>query len=83
MLQCLDDGLWSLAEGYCRVLCPPLTKMKNATLISTRCAEGTHDLGTSCSLKCAKGFKVKDQLELGYGLFWCTAACWHGKDFAL
>ncbi|KFP01612.1 Pappalysin-2, partial [Calypte anna] len=59
-LTCLEDGLWSLPEAYCKLECdaPPL--VANAKLLVPRCLQGNHDVGSICRYKCKPGYHVAE-----------------------
>ncbi|XP_064004195.1 pappalysin-2 [Pogoniulus pusillus] len=59
-LTCLEDGLWSLPEAYCKLECdaPPL--VANAKLLVPRCLKGNHDVGSVCRYKCKPGYHVAE-----------------------
>ncbi|KAM9378975.1 pappalysin-2 [Phaethornis superciliosus] len=61
-LTCLEDGLWSLPEAYCKLECdaPPL--VANAKLLVPRCLQGNHDVGSVCRYKCKPGYHVAENL---------------------
>ncbi|MBN3318689.1 PAPP2 protein, partial [Atractosteus spatula] len=57
-LVCLEDGLWSYPEAYCRVECGAPPTVHNAKLLVPHCEEGSHDVGTICRYKCNPGYYV-------------------------
>ncbi|XP_055497937.1 pappalysin-2-like [Leucoraja erinacea] len=57
-LKCMEDGLWSFPEAFCKVEClapPPVT---NARLLVPRCLQGSHDVGSICRYKCNPGYYI-------------------------
>uniref|UniRef100_A0A673G2A6 Pappalysin-2-like n=1 Tax=Sinocyclocheilus rhinocerous TaxID=307959 RepID=A0A673G2A6_9TELE len=57
-LVCLEDGLWSYPEAYCKIECPDPPSVPNATLLVPQCHGGGHDVGTVCRYKCNPGYYV-------------------------
>uniref|UniRef100_A0A8C2IS31 Pappalysin 2 n=1 Tax=Cyprinus carpio TaxID=7962 RepID=A0A8C2IS31_CYPCA len=57
-LVCLEDGLWSYPEAYCKIECPDPPSVLNATLLVPQCLGGGHDVGTVCRYKCNPGYYV-------------------------
>ncbi|XP_061746548.1 pappalysin-2-like [Nerophis ophidion] len=55
-LVCLEDGLWSLPEAYCKIECSELPKVLNAKLLTAECLAPSHPVGTVCHYKCQPGF---------------------------
>ncbi|XP_039591587.1 pappalysin-2 isoform X2 [Polypterus senegalus] len=57
-LDCLEDGLWSFPEAYCKLECtlPPL--VPNAKLMVPRCQQEGHSVGSICRYKCNPGYYV-------------------------
>ncbi|XP_077013201.1 pappalysin-2 [Tamandua tetradactyla] len=62
-LTCLEDGLWSLPEAYCKLECdvPPL--IPNANLLLPHCLQGNHDVGSVCKYECKPGYYVVEGAE--------------------
>nr|XP_033772401.1 pappalysin-2 [Geotrypetes seraphini] len=62
-LTCLEDGLWSLPEAYCKLECdaPPL--IANAKLLQPHGHEGNHDVGSACYYICKPGYRVAENDE--------------------
>ncbi|KAL0966049.1 hypothetical protein UPYG_G00290160 [Umbra pygmaea] len=58
-LVCLEDGLWSFPEAYCKIECPEPPVVPNAELLVPLCAGTGHDVGTVCRYKCNPGYYVK------------------------
>ncbi|NXX33972.1 PAPP2 protein, partial [Nicator chloris] len=59
-LTCLEDGLWSLPEAYCKLECDAPPAMANAKLLVPRCLQGNHDVGSVCRYKCKPGYHVAE-----------------------
>lgn len=57
-LTCLEDGLWSLPEAYCKLECDAPPVIPNANLLLPRCLQGHHDVGSVCSYECRPGYYV-------------------------
>ncbi|XP_075396602.1 pappalysin-2 [Tenrec ecaudatus] len=57
-LTCLEDGLWSLPEAYCKLECDVPPVMPNANLLLPHCLQGNHDVGSVCSYECKPGYYV-------------------------
>ncbi|XP_059840833.1 pappalysin-2-like [Hypanus sabinus] len=57
-LKCMEDGLWSLPEAYCKVECHAPPPVPNARLLVPRCLQGAHDIGSICRYKCNPGYYV-------------------------
>uniref|UniRef100_A0A3Q2YZ81 Pappalysin 2 n=1 Tax=Hippocampus comes TaxID=109280 RepID=A0A3Q2YZ81_HIPCM len=55
-LVCLEDGLWSFPEAYCKIECPEVPKVPNAELLTAECLSSSHDVGSTCRFKCNPGF---------------------------
>ncbi|KTG07046.1 hypothetical protein cypCar_00016071 [Cyprinus carpio] len=62
-LVCLEDGLWSYPEAYCKIECPDPPPVPNATLLVPQCHGGRHDVGTVCRYKCNPGYYVTGTLN--------------------
>ncbi|KTF92531.1 hypothetical protein cypCar_00036778 [Cyprinus carpio] len=62
-LVCLEDGLWSYPEAYCKIECPDPPSTLNATLLVPQCLGGGHDVGTVCRYKCNPGYYVTGTLN--------------------
>uniref|UniRef100_A0A8C2AQ58 Pappalysin 2 n=1 Tax=Cyprinus carpio TaxID=7962 RepID=A0A8C2AQ58_CYPCA len=62
-LVCLEDGLWSYPEAYCKIECPDPPSILNATLLVPQCLGGGHDVGTVCRYKCNPGYYVTGTLN--------------------
>ncbi|XP_007433988.3 pappalysin-2, partial [Python bivittatus] len=59
-ITCLEDGLWSLPEAYCKLECDPPGPVANAELLLPRCKQGNHDVGSVCRYKCKPGYHVAE-----------------------
>ncbi|XP_069793627.1 pappalysin-2 isoform X3 [Narcine bancroftii] len=57
-LKCMEDGLWSFPEAYCKVECGAPPPVANARLLVPRCLQGPHDVGSTCRYKCFSGYYV-------------------------
>ncbi|XP_066548801.1 pappalysin-2 [Amia ocellicauda] len=57
-LVCLEDGLWSSPEAYCKLECSKPPDVPTAKLLVPRCEESGHDVGTICRYKCKPGYYV-------------------------
>lgn len=62
-LECLEDGLWSFPEAYCRIECPEAPSISNARLLTANCLASGHDVGSVCRYKCNPGFYVTGSLK--------------------
>uniref|UniRef100_A0A672PEY5 Pappalysin 2 n=1 Tax=Sinocyclocheilus grahami TaxID=75366 RepID=A0A672PEY5_SINGR len=62
-LVCLEDGLWSYPEAYCKIECPDPPSVPNASLLVPQCHGGGHDVGTVCHYKCNLGYYVTGTLN--------------------
>nr|XP_019955585.1 PREDICTED: pappalysin-2 [Paralichthys olivaceus] len=62
-LVCLDDGLWSFPEAYCKIECPEVPKIPNSKLLTADCQASGHDVGSVCRYKCNPGFYVTGSLQ--------------------
>ncbi|XP_009992981.1 PREDICTED: pappalysin-2 [Chaetura pelagica] len=59
-LTCLEDGLWSLPEAYCKLECDTPPPVANAKLLVPRCLQGNHDVGSVCRYRCKPGYHVAE-----------------------
>ncbi|XP_030629408.1 pappalysin-2 [Chanos chanos] len=57
-LVCLEDGLWSSPEAYCKIECPDPPAVPNAKFLMPQCDGNGHDVGTVCRYKCNPGYYV-------------------------
>ncbi|XP_036129312.1 pappalysin-2 isoform X1 [Molossus molossus] len=55
-LTCLEDGLWSLPEAYCKLECDAPPAIPNASSLLPRCLQGHHDVGSACRYECKPGY---------------------------
>ncbi|KAB0376892.1 hypothetical protein FD755_011336, partial [Muntiacus reevesi] len=62
-LTCLEDGLWSLPEAYCKLECDAPPVIPNANLLQPRCLQGNHDVGSTCRYECKPGYYVLGSTE--------------------
>ncbi|XP_072854305.2 pappalysin-2 isoform X1 [Pogona vitticeps] len=62
-LMCLEDGLWSLPEAYCKLECDTPHPVVNAKLLVPHCLQGNHDVGSVCTYECKPGYHVADTTE--------------------
>ncbi|KAM6165289.1 pappalysin-2 [Erethizon dorsatum] len=62
-LTCLEDGIWSLPEVYCKVECDAPPVIPNANLLLPHCAQGSHDVGTICRYECKPGYYAVERTE--------------------
>ncbi|KAL2097842.1 hypothetical protein ACEWY4_007049 [Coilia grayii] len=60
---CLEDGLWSYPEAYCKTECPDPPAVPSAKLLVPECDGSRHDVGTVCRYKCNPGYYVSDSLN--------------------
>uniref|UniRef100_A0A8C5I363 Sushi domain-containing protein n=1 Tax=Gouania willdenowi TaxID=441366 RepID=A0A8C5I363_GOUWI len=56
-LVCLEDGLWSFPEAYCKIECPEVQNISNAKLLTHSLASG-HNIGSISRYKCNPGHYV-------------------------
>ncbi|XP_069890510.1 pappalysin-2 isoform X1 [Dipodomys merriami] len=62
-LTCLEDGLWSLPEVYCKLECDAPPVIPNANLLLPRCLRDNQDVGTICKYECKPGYYVLESAE--------------------
>ncbi|XP_049603461.1 pappalysin-2 [Syngnathus scovelli] len=62
-LVCLEDGLWSFPEAYCKIECTEAPNIPNAKLLTAECLSSSHDVGSTCRFKCNPGFYVLGSLK--------------------
>ncbi|KAM8728606.1 pappalysin-2 [Acanthopagrus schlegelii] len=62
-LVCLEDGLWSFPEAYCKIECPEVPNIPDAKLLTADCLASGHDIGSVCRYKCNPGFYVTGGLK--------------------
>uniref|UniRef100_A0A8C6TTY6 Pappalysin 2 n=1 Tax=Neogobius melanostomus TaxID=47308 RepID=A0A8C6TTY6_9GOBI len=62
-LVCLEDGLWSFPEAYCKIECPEVPIIPNAELLTGECLASGHDIGSVCRYKCSQGYYVTGSLK--------------------
>ncbi|KAK3567564.1 hypothetical protein QTP86_020030, partial [Hemibagrus guttatus] len=61
-LACLEDGLWSFPEAYCKIECLDPPNVPNAKLLVPQCEGRRHDVGTVCRYKCNPGYYITGTL---------------------
>ncbi|XP_060729395.1 pappalysin-2 [Tachysurus vachellii] len=61
-LTCLEDGLWSFPEAYCKIECLDPPAVPNAKLLVPQCEGRRHDVGTVCRYKCNPGYYITGTL---------------------
>ncbi|KAF3858509.1 hypothetical protein F7725_011710 [Dissostichus mawsoni] len=62
-LVCLEDGLWSFPEAYCKIECPEVPDIPDAKLLTADCLASGHDVGSVCRYKCNTGFYVVGSIK--------------------
>ncbi|XP_066117307.1 pappalysin-2 [Saccopteryx bilineata] len=62
-LSCLEDGLWSLPEAYCKLECGAAPAIPNASPLLPRCLQGHHDVGSTCRYECKPGYYVTERAD--------------------
>ncbi|XP_068197648.1 pappalysin-2 isoform X1 [Antennarius striatus] len=62
-LVCLEDGLWSFPEAYCKIECPDVPHIPDAQLLTEECLTSGHDVGSVCHYKCNPGFYVVGSIK--------------------
>ncbi|XP_077619445.1 pappalysin-2 isoform X1 [Crocuta crocuta] len=62
-LTCLEDGLWSLPEAYCKLECDAPPVIPNASLLLPQCLQGGHDVGSVCRYECKPGYYAEPSAE--------------------
>lgn len=78
-LTCLEDGLWSLPEAYCKLECDAPPVIPNAGLLVPHCLQGNHDVGSVCRYECKPGYyavpSAENKVRRWAGLFldFCTS----------
>eukprot|EP00057_Strongylocentrotus_purpuratus_P026975 XP_011681449.1 PREDICTED: pappalysin-1 [Strongylocentrotus purpuratus] len=55
-LRCEEDGLFSLAQSFCQVLCDAPPTPPHAMLQSQDCRSDGHNVGSTCKFRCKAGF---------------------------
>ncbi|XP_030626723.1 uncharacterized protein LOC115809273 [Chanos chanos] len=61
-LRCQSSGLWSDSQPLCKaVQCPELGKPDNGEI---SCSEESFQYGSSCTFKCADGFRLQGASEI-------------------
>ncbi|XP_047561665.1 pappalysin-2 [Lutra lutra] len=55
-LTCLEDGLWSLPEAYCKLECDAPPVIPNASVLLPPCPQRSHDVGSVCRYRCKPGY---------------------------
>ncbi|KAM6948741.1 LOW QUALITY PROTEIN: pappalysin-2 [Aplochiton taeniatus] len=62
-LLCMEDGLWSFPEAYCKTECPEPPVVANAELLVPECEGTGHDIGTVCHYRCNPGYYLTGSLR--------------------
>ncbi|XP_034038636.1 pappalysin-2 [Thalassophryne amazonica] len=62
-LVCLEDGLWSFPEAYCKIECAEAATLPDAKLLTAECLTSGHNIGSVCRYKCNPGFYVIGSLK--------------------
>ncbi|XP_038156424.1 pappalysin-2 [Cyprinodon tularosa] len=62
-LTCLEDGLWSFPEAYCKIECPEAPNIPSSRLLTADCLASGHDVGSFCRYRCSTGFYVRGSLK--------------------
>lgn len=62
-VTCLEDGLWSLPEAYCKLECGAPPPIANAKPLQISCYQGPHDVGSICRYRCKPGYHVADNSD--------------------
>ncbi|XP_013859906.1 pappalysin-2 [Austrofundulus limnaeus] len=62
-LVCLEDGLWSFPEAYCKIECAEGPDIPSAKLLTAHCLDSGHHVGSMCHYKCNPGFYVAGSLK--------------------
>ncbi|XP_063795775.1 pappalysin-2 isoform X2 [Pseudophryne corroboree] len=62
-VTCTWYGLWSLPEGYCKIECDAPTPIAHGKLLTLRCLQGNHDVGSTCRYRCKPGYHVAEAAE--------------------
>ncbi|XP_076828238.1 pappalysin-2 [Brachyhypopomus gauderio] len=57
-LVCLEDGLWSFPEAYCKVECLEPPSVTHASLLGAQCEGSRFGVGTVCRYRCHPGYYV-------------------------
>lgn len=61
--MCLEDGLWSFPEAYCKIECAEAPNVPDAKLLGSDCLASGHNVGSVCRYKCNPGFYVRGSLK--------------------
>ncbi|KAF0047401.1 hypothetical protein F2P81_001034 [Scophthalmus maximus] len=77
-LVCLEDGLWSFPEAYCKIECPEVPNITDAKLLTADCLASGHDVGSVCRYKCSPGFYVTGSLTKKTPRKYFKLACLEG-----
>ncbi|XP_071495915.1 pappalysin-1-like [Diadema antillarum] len=82
-LRCEDDGLFSLAQSFCQVLCDEPADPPHAILQSQNCRGDGHNVGTTCKFKCKAGYTAANKKGRATRTvrYRCTEnSTWEGAD---
>nr|XP_020469038.1 pappalysin-2 isoform X1 [Monopterus albus] len=80
-LVCLEDGLWSFPEAYCKIECPEVPNIFNAKLLTADCLASGHDVGAVCRYSCDQGFYVIGSLKQKTPRKYFTLECLEGGQW--
>ncbi|XP_070531888.1 pappalysin-1-like [Ptychodera flava] len=58
-LVCQADGLYSLPESFCQLVCDKPDVPPNSVLVSQKCQQGGLNIGETCKIRCKVGYYVK------------------------
>ncbi|KAM9323172.1 pappalysin-2 [Pholidichthys leucotaenia] len=80
-LVCLEDGLWSFPEAYCKTECPEVPNIPHAKLLTADCQASGYDVGSVCRYKCSLGFYVLGSLNQKTPRKYFTLECLEGGQW--
>ncbi|XP_072015800.1 pappalysin-1-like [Amphiura filiformis] len=61
---CQEDGLFSLPDSFCQLMCESPPDVANAELQTTSCLRaGQYIVGTSCKYECTEGYHVAGEAQ--------------------
>nr|XP_006817135.1 PREDICTED: pappalysin-1-like [Saccoglossus kowalevskii] len=77
---CESDGMFSLPDAFCQLMCDAPQLPTNAILANQKCQHSGHNVGTSCKFRCKAGYYIKGQPYSRSFRHVCGEdAEWHGQ----